>query len=193
MGTLGYYDSHAAHYAADTAGADMTEIQDRFLALLPSGARILDLGCGCGRDSLRFSTLGCSVSPVDGSQEMCRIAERTCGLPVRQLLFTGLDYEAVFDGIWACASLLHVPSAELGHVFALCRRALVPGGILYTSFKYGTYEGQRDGRHYTDLTEQSLGKHISGLFSPIDIFITCDARPGRQRKELWLNMLAAGL
>ena len=88
MRTLGYYDSHAAHYAAGTAGADVTEIQDRFLALLPSGARILDLGCGCGRDSLRFSTLGCSVSPVDGSQEMCRIAERTCGLPVRQLLFT---------------------------------------------------------------------------------------------------------
>ena len=175
--TLRYYDENAAAFTTDTVTSDMGAIQEAFIRQLHPGAHILDLGCGSGRDSKLFLSKGFTVTPVDGSGEMCTIAKAYTGLEVRQLLFKNLDYIEAFDAVWACASLLHVPSNDLPHIF------------LYCSFKYGTFEGERNGRFFTDLTEDGIEKLLPPLFSPTRIWTTSDARPGRS-DEKWLNVTA---
>lgn len=187
--TLRYYDEHAAAFTDDTVTTDMSTIQEAFIRQLEPGAHILDLGCGSGRDTKFFLSKGFAVTPVDGSAEMCTIAKDNTGLEVRQLLFQNLDYIEAFDAVWACASLLHVPSNDLPHIFALIHRALKGRGLLYCSFKYGTFEGERNGRFFTDLTEDDIKKLLPPLFSPTRIWTTSDARPGRS-DEKWLNVMA---
>ena len=188
--TLEYYRVNAEAFSKATVGVDFSEMANRFLELLPPGAAILDLGCGSGRDSLYFLKRGFRVTAADGSPEMCRIASRNTGLQVRTLLFGNLDYENAFDGIWACASLLHLPAEKLGPVFRKAERALRPRGVMYASFKYGTFSGMRNGRFFTDFTARSfkslLGKH-SGMIIE-DSWISGDARPDR-KDEKWLNLL----
>jgi SAM-dependent methyltransferase len=95
-----------------------------------------------------------------------------------------------FDGIWTCASLLHVPSAELPDVVDRLRTALKPGGILYASFKYGSGEREQHGRRFTDLDEAGLAallEQVPGL-EPVETWTTSDRRPGRE-SERWLNTL----
>ena len=187
--TLGYYEKHAGEFSADTLATDMSCIQESFLAHLQPGAHILDLGCGAGRDALIFLERGFAVTATDGSAAMCREAEKNTGLAVRQLLFSELDYVDAFDAVWACSSLLHVPSAELRGIFTLVHRTLKENGIFYFSFKYGTGEGERKGRYFTDLTEETMRPFIEGLFTTIKVWTTGDARPGRNH-EKWLNVIA---
>lgn len=187
--TLRYYDEHAAIFTADTLTTDMSAIQEVFLCQLRPGAHILDLGCGSGRDTKLFLSKGFTVTPVDGSGEICLAAKANTGLEVRQLLFKDLDYIEAFDAVWACASLLHVPSRELPHIFALIHRALKEEGLFYCSFKYGSFEGERNGRFFTDMTEDGIRKLLSPLFTPTRIWTTSDARPGRS-DEKWLNVTA---
>ena len=171
--TLDFYDSDPEGYSEKTYGADMSHIRDRFTRHLSSGASILDLGCGSGRDSQAFRTEGFDVIPVDGSEGMCRIAERNTGMKVRRLLFSELDYEDRFDGVWACASLLHARSGDLPDIMSAVRRSLKAGGIFFCCFKYGDFEGIRDGRHYTDMTVDSLRPLlISSGFEPLDMWVS---------------------
>lgn len=171
--TLDFYDSDPEGYSEKTFGADMSHIRDRFTKHLPPGASILDLGCGSGRDSLAFSEEGFDVTPVDGSERMCRIAESNTGMKVRRLLFSELDYEDSFDGVWACASLLHVCSRDLPDVTGGVRRSLKADGIFFCCFKHGDFEGIRDGRHYTDMTSDSLRTLLmSSGFEPIDMWMS---------------------
>ena len=166
----------------------MSSVRNRFVGHLPSGGRILDLGCGSGRDSLAFVKMGFDVVPVDGSEEMCRMAERNTGLKVRQMLFEGLDYVNEFDGVWACSSLLHLPSDRISAVFKLIRRSLKPNGAFFTCFKKGDFEGVRpDGRYYTDMEYDVLRSVLqcSG-FEPHEIWET-DGSAG----ETWLNSISS--
>lgn len=188
--TIGYYDRHAGEFLSDTAGADLSEIQDIFLDLLPEKALILDFGCGSGRDAKYFLERGYRVEAADGSATMCRAAEELAGIPVRQMRFQELREEKKYDGIWACASVLHLSKDELGDVFQRMSRALKGGGILYASFKYGSFEGERRGRHFTDFTEESFQAFSSRLeeLSLEKMWLTEDVRHGRSG-EAWLNVL----
>nr|QQZ51908.1 class I SAM-dependent methyltransferase [Phenylobacterium glaciei] len=108
-----------------------------FLAALPAGAHILDLGCGGGQDSQVMLAQGFEVTPIDGSAGLARIASDRLGRPVRVQLFEDLEDEAVFDGIWANASLLHVPTVGLPRALSRVRRALKPGGLFHATYKAG--------------------------------------------------------
>ena len=188
--TLQYYTAHADTFASETKTADLSAVHQRFLALLPPHPAVLDLGCGSGRDTKVFLAHGCRVTAVDGSPELCAISSAYTGIPVRRMLFSELDARAEFDGIWACASILHVPSADLPDVFRRMINALKPGGIIYTSFKYGTFEGERNGRRFTDFTEETFAaflRHFPDL-TLADQWISRDARPGRA-EEQWLNLI----
>ncbi len=188
--TLRYYAENAERFAAETAAVDFAATQERFLGRLDPGAAILDLGCGSGRDTKAFLDRGFSVTAADGSPELCALASAYTGIPVRQMLFEELDARAEYDGIWACASLLHVPSADLPDIFRRMLTALRPGGIIYASFKYGTFEGERNGRRFTDFTAESFQtflRHFPELI-PEDQWISADVRPGRE-SEKWLNVI----
>lgn len=188
--TLLYYQENADSFVQGTLSADMSDLRSRFLRLLPPGGRILDLGCGSGRDSRAFLDLGYAVDAADGSPEMCRLARELTGQPVRQMLFGELDAREEYDGIWACASILHLPRQQLPDVLGRIARALKPGGVLYTSFKHGGFEGIRGGRYFTDLTLEAF-TDLLGAIPDLLItgsWITGDVRPGREN-ERWLNLL----
>ena len=188
--TLDYYNQQYEQFAGSTKDLEFSDIQDRFLQYLEPRTLILDFGCGAGRDSRYFLKKGYHVEAIDGSKEMCRIASETAGIPVRQMLFSELDEVERYDGIFACASILHVPSADLPDILTKMKRALKPQGIMYVSFKYGDFEGERNGRFFTDLNEDlfhNLLDEVGGL-EILEERITGDARPGRQ-DEKWLNVI----
>lgn len=188
--TLKYYDKNAQSFAATTISADMQSHQDRFLKYLPPAARVLDFGCGSGRDSKYFLSQGYIVEAIDGSEELCKIASAHAGIPVKQMLFQELNETEKYDGIWACSSILHLPRKELADVMRKMATALKPNGVIYTSFKYGTFEGERNGRYFTDMTEAAFAdflRDIEGLTTE-EQWLTSDVRPGRE-EEQWLNLI----
>jgi len=188
--TLHYYNQTAQTFVQATIDADLSKLHHRFLKLLPIQAHILDLGCGSGRDAKAFLDAGYRVTAIDGSPGCCQLASDYIGQEVLCQTFEKLDCYQAFDGVWACASLLHVPYAQLTGIFAKIVRALKPGGYLYTSFKYGDFEGDRNGRYFTDLTEERL----TGLIEPVagleivETFVTGDVRDGRGGEQ-WLNVI----
>ena len=190
--TLQYYEDHAEDFTANTIDADMADMRRRFATYLPEGAGILDFGCGTGRDTKAFHEMGYEVTALDGSEAMCRIAADLTGLPVRCVDFR--DYSPAegesYDGIWACASLLHLKKAELLPVMHALGKALKRGGIFYVSFKYGEFEGERNGRYFTDFTPEGFGAYLKMLpeFRVAEHWVTGDVRPGRG-DERWLNIL----
>lgn len=189
METLDYYSENAKYFSEGTKDIDFIEIQERFLQYLKSGSRILDFGCGSGRDTRYFLSKGYQVDAVDGCAELCTIASEFTGQPVMQMLFHELSSTDTYDGIWACSSLLHVPYKELAGIFNKVASALKDKGIFYSSFKYGEYEGIRKGRHFTDMTEAKLIEllHGANLFEIKELWITKDVRPDRE--EEWLNVI----
>ena len=188
--TLSYYNTHAQDFVQGTVGVDFHITQDRFLAQLPAGAKILDFGCGSGRDTKYFLERGFAVEATDGSAELCKLASEHTGISVKQMLFDELDAVAKYDGIWACASILHLAWKDLVVVMQIMVRAVKGEGVIYTSFKYGQFTGERNGRFFTDLDEEGLAKLLRevGSLEVKELWITGDVRPGRG-EEKWLNVL----
>lgn len=188
--TLRYYDRNAEYFVQETWGIDFAETQEKFIRLLPKGGKILDFGCGSGRDAFYFANKGFAVDAVDGSKEMCRLAGKHDGIRVRQMLFSELDASGAYDGIWACASILHLPSTKLKPVMLKMRQALKNGGWVYLSFKYGKFEGLRNGRYFTDFEEKSFEAYVSDIrgMNLKEAWIIGDVRPGRG-DEKWLNLI----
>lgn len=188
--TLFYYNQNANIFAESTISVDFSEIQNRFLNKLTPDAHILDFGCGSGRDTKYFLEKGYHVDVTNGSKELCRIASEYTDIEVKQMLFQELAEQEKYDGIWACSSILHLPKDELKIVFEKMLTALKENGWIYTSFKYGIFSGERNGRYFTDFTEQSFSKFAQNIEN-LDImehWLTGDVRPGRG-DERWLNLL----
>ena len=187
--TLAFYNKNAKAFAEETAFVDFKETQDKFINIL-QGKRVLDFGCGAGRDSKYFVKAGLDVVAIDGSAELCQIAESYIGIPVQQMLFQELDDRSRYDGIWACSSILHLPKEELRSVLMKMLNALTDNGIIYTSFKYGEFEGVRNGRYFTDFTYESFCEFIRDIkgITIEEYWYTGDVRPGRGNQK-WLNLL----
>ena len=182
-----YYDENAEAFFADSVAAPADALHGRFTPLVPPMGRILDAGCGSGRDALAFRQAGFDVTAFDASAEMARLATRHTGLAVIQMRFDEVDWRGQFDGVWACASLLHVPRADLSDIVGKLVAALRPDGVLFASFKYGTEERDHRGRRFTDLDEPGLEALFAGTgLRVLDLFATDDGRPGREH-ERWVS------
>ena len=188
--TLNYYNSNAAVFSETTKNVDFSEVQQIFTKHLSPDASILDFGCGSGRDTKYFLNNGYHVTATDGSGVICKMATDYTGIQVKQMLFEELDDRNQYDGIWACASILHLSTNDLLRVFHKMNKALKENGIIYTSFKYGEFEGERNGRYFTDFTEDSLKEFILQIpqLQIKEIWTTGDVREGRG-DERWLNIL----
>ena len=188
--TLDYYNTNATSFASSPRSVDFTQTQDKFLHFLSPTASILDFGCGSGRDTKYFLDAGMQVDATDGSEELCKLASEYTEIPVRQMLFEELDAKAQYDGIWACSSILHLPKESLKDVLKKMIAALKENGIIYTSFKYGTFEGEWNGRFFTDFTEETFQEFVADVdgIRIEEMWITGDVRPGRG-DERWLNLI----
>ena len=185
--TLKYYQDNAQTFFDGTVNVDMSSLYEAFTRHLAPGARVLDAGCGSGRDAKAFQEMGYQVEAFDASSAMVELAREHTGLPVKVMTFANVDWKEEFDGIWCCASLLHVPAVELPGVMRRLADALKPGGVWYVSFKYGDGEREVDGRRFTDMDEDDLNTLVSSLTAMEvgEVWLTQDKRP--DRKEIWVN------
>lgn len=187
--TAEYYEANAGAFDARTRHRDMTAEYDAFLALVPKGGRILDAGCGAGRDALAFSQLGYRVTAIDASAAMVALASERLGFPALRIPFNDVDYDGEFDGVWACASLLHVSKADMPGVLERLRRALKPAGVFYASVKRGPREEFREGRWFNDYEEEGLAILFQDPgWKLLRVWPTEEVRPDKHVS--WVNVLA---
>lgn len=213
--TLDYYNTNANQFNESTRNVDFKATQTRFLNRLTPSSHILDFGCGSGRDTKYFLEQGYKVDAMDGSIELCKLATAYTGIEIQNKLFHELNAKEEYDAIWACSSILHLPIDELKEVMLKMAAAVKRGGIIYTSFKYGTFAGERNGRYFTDMTEETFAeflqefntmaneertnkttsnKNITNRKSSNERltieeqWITSDVRPNRG-EEQWLNLI----
>ncbi|HYH12080.1 MAG TPA: class I SAM-dependent methyltransferase [Thermomicrobiales bacterium] len=185
-----WYDRNTQDYIDRTQSVDLSHLHARFLAHVPDGGRLLDAGCGSGRDSLAFRAMGYNVVPMDASLAMVNHVSKLLGTDVLHLRHQDVTFIEEFDGIWSMASMLHVPHSELPNVLERYRRALVPGGVLFASFKHGEGEALIGERLFANQNATSFGQVIKGIhgLELMDAWVEQDRRPGRQ-DEQWFSVL----
>ncbi|MBM3632000.1 MAG: class I SAM-dependent methyltransferase [Alphaproteobacteria bacterium] len=132
--TIDYYDHNAQAFYERTIKVDVTDGYEKVLRCLPEKAHILDAGCGVGRDTKYFLSKGHSVSAFDASEKMVELAIKETGANITHSTFQELNFENMFDGVWAQASLLDIPYNTTQEIDQNIHRALVPNGIFYASY-----------------------------------------------------------
>ena len=191
MNTLDYYNKNSEEYFNSTLNVDMTNTYKPFLKLVPKDGKILDLGCGSGRDSMNFMKLGYEVTAVDGSKELAKKASALLGKEVIASTFEELELKEKFHGIWACASLLHIKREDLKIVLNNLYNNLDDNGVFYMSFKYGEKEYVDDkNRYFNCFTDESIISFINEntKFNILDLYITED-KLGRVNEVKWVNLI----
>lgn len=187
MNTIDYYNKNAASYYNQTVEMGMETIIEKFIKYIPADGAILDLGCGSGRDSIYFIEEGFDVTAVDGSKELCELAKIEIGQEVHNIMFEDLEFDNVFDGVWACASLLHIKKSELPNIISKISRSLVDDGVLYMSVKHGDFEGIRDERYYADYRTGEI-KELFKKFPEFEIIDIYTKRRNKDDDQSWLNI-----
>ena len=194
MDTLDYYQRNAKDFFSQTINVDMQNVYQPFLENLPSGKQtILDIGCGSGRDSVFFANKGFEVVAIDGSKSLIDLAKQTdTRINWQCLRFDEIakqSWQNQFTGIWACASLLHVPFDDLPKILNDLIRCLKSDGILYASFKYGDSEREKDGRFFCDINEQrwQLIEEQLDSAKALKLWQTVDNR--MDKRDIWWNVL----
>ncbi|MEZ2902132.1 class I SAM-dependent methyltransferase [Acinetobacter terrestris] len=189
MKILEYYNKNANEYIQSTINLDMENLYTPFFKNLSLDAYILDLGCGSGRDTLAFKSNGYQVDALDYSTELVKKASELTGIKVRYQSFYDLSDVEKYDGIWACASLLHCDRDKLPDVLTRIHQALRINGVCYMSFKNGNTDREKDGRKFTDLNESQVSKLLIQLdhCELLQLWITTDKR--KDHDESWLNIL----
>ena len=187
--TLKFYADNAATYVEHARRP--TPQLAAFMARLPSGSPVLELGTGNGRDAAAMLAAGFAVTPSDASPELAAEAQARLGIPVRIMAFHELDHIAAYDGVWACACLLHAPRHELTDDLARIFHALRPGGLLTASLKAGDREGRDQfGRYYNYLDAAQLRAHLvaSADWASLDISESDGSGyDGKPTRWLWLH------
>ena len=187
--TLSYYRQNAQDLIRRTLDLDMEAVYEPFLDLLTEGASLLDAGCGSGRDSRSFLEKGYKVTSFDASEELVALASEYAGIPVLLMRFDELRFEERFDGVWACASLLHVPRHEIDGAIANLSRSLKPGGVFYASFRYGNGETVADdGRLFNNYTERAL-ENLLGGHPELEIVALQRTEDAHRPDVTWLSVL----
>ena len=187
--TIAYYNQHAQEYYDKTVDIDMTSNYGEFLQYLDFGDHILDAGCGSGRDSQYFIEQGYEVTALDAAQELVDLAEGLLGQEVLQIRLEELDFTAEFDGIWACASLIHLKEDQIKEILRKFSRAVVTDGVIYISFKIGTGEEFKKGRFFNYYNELSCLELIAEI-DPLKVVNLWETDDAEDREDVkWLNLV----
>ncbi len=183
-----YYDINAKDYIKNTINCDMSIHYERFLKYLPAKGKILDIGFGSGRDMIYFKSLGYDVEGIDTSLEFVKNMKNR-EFDVSLMSVTKLNFKNTYDGLWACASLLHIKREELEETILRCINALKDNGILYCSFKYGDKEIEKDNRYFNYINEEIINDIASkNDLNIVDLYQSNDVRTIRNN-EKWINII----
>ena len=198
MGTLDYYQRNAKEFFSQTINVDMQNVYHPFLEYLPkthlsNQQKILDVGCGSGRDSVFFANQGFEVVAIDGSKSLIELAQQTdTRIGWQCLRFDEIakqSWQNQFTGIWACASLLHVAFDDLPKILNDLLSCLKPNGVLYASFKYGDSERKKEGRFFCDINEERW-QFITQQLNKVILIQNWHSQDNRaDRRETWFNCL----
>lgn len=191
ISTIDYYERNARAYSLETFNADLSETRSKFLRLLPHGARILDVGCGGGRDLRAFKAEGYEAEGLEPAPALAQIARESSGCPVHVSKVETMDFQGMFDGVWACASLLHLPRLDLSEGLVSIHRALKRSGYLFLSMQKGAVDGVLpDGRFYARYDKNKLLSVVcSSGFDPLEVWESGDSLHARVAVR-WINILA---
>lgn len=155
--TIAVYDGRAAEYENRFQQKRPGRYLRTFVALLPQGARVLDLGCGPANASAFLRDAGMCPDPVDASPAMVALANDRHDIGARLATFDDIDTVGAYEGVWANFSLLHAARTDLPRHLTALHRALIPGGLLHLGMKTGTGETRdRLDRFYTYVTQQEI-------------------------------------
>ena len=183
-----YYDINAKDYIENTINCDMSIHYEKFLKYLPPKGKIWDIGFGSGRDMIYFKSLGYNVEGIDTSLEFVKNMKNR-GFDVSLMSVTKLNFKNTYDGLWACASLLHIKREELEETILRCINALKDNGILYCSFKYGNKEIEKDNRYFNYINEEIINDIANkNDLNIIDLYQSNDVRTIRNN-EKWINII----
>lgn len=186
--TLSWYKENASQYAEATQCSLVHDALGEFLSRIKEGGRILDYGCGCGRDSYYFMKHGFFLDSMDGSMEMIKEAERLFGIHPIFASFLSLNEIERYDGIWAQASILHLYENDLKTSLSLIERALKNGGVFYSSFRKGERDGYEDGRWYTNMTVDRFSSLLPSKLYIEKAWESKDVRPSVEKN--WLSIIS---
>jgi len=189
--TVQFYDSHAQEYFDRTVSADLSPIYDEFVKRVHAGAKVLDAGCGSGRDVRNLHLRGFDVMGIDASSALVKLARQYSGVTCRTMRLENVNFVRRFDAIWACASLLHVPKTKLASVLRRLKAGLVEGGLLYASVQVGNGEMLApDGRYFAYFEpDEFTGFLVKAGFGVEADWISEDTLAS-QRSLRWLNVFA---
>ena len=190
--TIGHYDARAPAFWQGTKDHDVTQNYAAFLEQYPAGKAldILDFGCGPGRDLAYFKSLGHRPVGLDGSAQFCQMARDHAACPVLNQQFAQLDLRpSSYDGVFANASLFHIPSAELARVLSELRQALRPGGILFSSNPRGNQEGWSGERYGHYMEFEVFDRYLQGVgFEVLHHYYRPTGKPLEQQP--WLAVVS---
>ena len=188
--TIDYYNRNADRYYWNTVGVDMSVFRKKFASYLPNEASVIDMGCGSGRDVMAFSDMGHDAAGLDAAKELLKLAEER--LEIKTIAADMSEYKAAspYDGIWCCASLIHLSDEEKARFFNNLERNLKPGGVLFISVKEGIETGRdSDGVYTSNCTWEELKSYLeSAGCGMLEDRVTTDAM-GRSGVK-WLNVFA---
>jgi len=187
MKNIQYYNNNAQEFYNRTINADLSDNYKAFMSHLPKQAHILDAGCGVGRDTKYFLNQGYQVTAFDASAEMVKLASKETGINVLNTNFQDIDFEELFDGVWAQASLLHIPYNETKSVYTKIHHSLKLGGIFYASYGYGSETLHTNERDFYNMNEDKIKPYFDGLFEIVKIWTEKSNRFSPSKEALWLN------
>ena len=188
--TIRYYDQHASEYFTSTVDVDFDQLRMKFVSFLPEHARIIDIGCGSGRDVQAFCEMGYDAIGLDASEGLAAEAEKQFGIEVQVGDMATWIAQEPFDGIWCCAALLHLREEEADRFLHNLRYNLKPSGILFLSVKEGIETGSDEkGRYMQNYTEHELRKKLGAVGLDIVEIDSTEDSLGRNGFR-WLNTFA---
>lgn len=186
--TISYYDNNAEEYYRTTVNVDMDALRNKFASLLPDGANVIDMGCGSGRDVRALSDMGFHTVGLDASTELAEMANEKLGVDIIEGDMSKWVSDTPYDGIWCCASIIHLTSEEKKAFFRNLEYNLKEGGIIYISVKEGIEEGSDDkGRYINNSTLGELEQYLTE--AGCVIIETSSTKDRMKRDTTWLNVI----
>ncbi|MBI6818436.1 class I SAM-dependent methyltransferase [Pseudomonas syringae] len=189
-GTIEFYNKNSERYDQSTFNLKLETPWLEFTSRLRPNARILDVGCGSGRDMRHFIDLGYYVEGLEPSREMAKLARSRTGAIIHEISAEQIDFNNQFDGVWACASLLHIDRSSMEHTFNSIMETLKQSGVFYFSLKPGGGTIRKeDGRLFANYTKSEIEELVSAR-PDINSFVSWESLDAlHSRNTTWLNFI----